>query len=164
MRRILLAMLLGVSWVGLIQGQEMTGEKAEEVKKEIMEIEHHKAGAINAGKGISAITDWFEHVNDVDMIYFYQDHEGLHLITRDQKVAQFRTGELKVLSTHYSDYRVRVYAEGNAAVLTYRTEAKIVSKGKPYTDENFTTEVYAKDNGMWRRIVHYNTFLPTFGQ
>lgn len=164
MRIILLSMLLGVSLVGFANAQEMTGEKAEQVKKEIMQIEHNKAGAINAGKGIAGITDWFEHVNDPDMIYFYQDHEGLHLITRDEKVAQFRTGELKVLSTHYSDYRVRVFGDGNAAILTYRADAKIEVKGKPYTDQTFNTEVYAKDNGVWRRIVHYNTFLPTLGR
>jgi hypothetical protein len=159
MQRLMLSVLLAVSLVGLVKAQEAAADKTEEVRKEIMQIEQEKGAGLR--KSVDATVDWFERVNAPDMVYWYQDHNGLHLVTRDEVVAQFRSGERKVFGNTYSDYRLRVYGNGNAAVLTYRTSQNMEMSGKPSTRQSWSTDVYAKDNGVWRRVVHLSTFGPT---
>jgi hypothetical protein len=56
MRRIVFAALLIVSFTGALRAQEVTGAKAESVKKEIMKIEDEKvAGLLRGG---SEPVDW----------------------------------------------------------------------------------------------------------
>jgi hypothetical protein len=158
MQRWILAVPLVVSLVGVVKAQEATDSKTEEVKKEIMAIEQQKGAGLH--KSVDATVQWFEKVNAPDMVYWYQDHNGMHLVTRDEVIAQFRSGERKVFGNTYTDYRVRVYGDGNAAVLTYRTKQNMEMAGKASTHESWDTDVYAKDNGVWRRVVHFTTFGP----
>jgi len=56
MRRIIFAALLALSFAGAVCAQELTGAKAEAVKKEIMKIEDEKvAGLLRGG---SEPVDW----------------------------------------------------------------------------------------------------------
>src|ERR1700681_96087 len=71
MRRILLSMLLAVSLVGLVKAQEMTGDAAENDKKEILKIEQDKLDALRKDglrKNASAAADWFHRYDDDGMI------------------------------------------------------------------------------------------------
>jgi hypothetical protein len=75
------------------------------------------------------------------VVYWYQDQNGRDLVTQDEVAAQFRCGERKVFGNTYSDYRVRVYADGNAAILTYRTRQNMEMAGKPSTRQSYSTDV-----------------------
>ena len=158
MPRWILAVLGAVSLVGLLGAEPASADKTEQVKKEVMAIEQQKGAGLH--QSVDATVQWFETVNAPDMVYWYQDQNGMHLVTRDEVVAQFRSGRRKVFGNTYTDYRLRVYADGKAAVLTYRTKQNMEMEGKPSTRESWDTDVYAKDNGVWHRVVHFTTFGP----
>src|SRR5258705_12074277 len=65
MRRIFFAFLLTVSFAGVVFAQEVTGAKAEAVKKEIMAIENEKvAGLLRGG---SEPVDWIAKYDAEDI-------------------------------------------------------------------------------------------------
>jgi ketosteroid isomerase-like protein len=158
MQRILLTILLAVSLVRFVKAQEMTGEKAEEVKKEILEMDQEKIAALTGPRSVAA--DWSRRV-DADGLAFTSADGSM--LTKAEHLAQFWSGERKALSLKDDDFRVHVYANGDTAVLTYRANTTIELKGKASTHQNRITDVYVKENGAWRRIVHHVTGLPTHG-
>ena len=158
MQRILLSMLLGVSLAGCVMAQEAAGKRedtAEGVKRELIKMEEEKVSSIR--QRASDIADWFDRVNTDDLVYWDQSRGTL---TKAQVVAEFRSGKRKGLSIHHYDYHVYVHGDGNTAVLTYRGNDSLRENGQVWTHENFTTDVFVKEDGAWRRIVHYMTFVP----
>jgi ketosteroid isomerase-like protein len=156
MQRIPLAIMFAVSLVSLVKAQEMTGEKAERVKKEILEMDQEKVTSLVGPPSIAA--DWSRRV-DADGIAFTSADGSM--ITNAEHIAQLRSGERKALSLKDSDLRVHVYANGDTAVLTYRADTTIELKGTASTRRTRITDVYVKENGAWRRVVHHVTSLPT---
>ena len=156
MRKVIMAMVLAVSLVGLVKAQDATADKTEEVKKEIMELEHEKISAL--GKGVPAIVEWFERVNSEDLAHT-DPISGNR--TKAQCIAEFQSGKLKVKPVNTSDYKVRVHGNGNTAILTYRTN-NMVTRGdnQPYTHDQFITDVYVKENGVWQRVAHTASPVP----
>ena len=153
MQKWILAVLVSVSLVGLLKAQGTSADKAEEVKKEIMAIEKQKGAGLR--KGVDATVQWFETVNAPDMVYWYQDVNGMHEVTRDEVIAQFKSGDRKVFGNDYSDYRVRVYGDGNAAILTYSSQEHMQMHGKAWNHKSTTADIYAKDNLVWHRVGHF---------
>src|ERR1700675_2437715 len=49
LQRLLLTVLLAASLVGIIKAQELTGDKAEQVKKDVLKIEEERAQALEKG-------------------------------------------------------------------------------------------------------------------
>jgi hypothetical protein len=160
MQRVILAMLLAVSLVGFAKAQVPTGDRTEQVKKEIMELEQEKISAL--GKGVPAIVEWFERVNSDDLAHT-DPISGVR--TKAQCIAEFQSGKLKVHPVTTSDYRVRVHGNGNTAILTYRTN-NMVTRGdnKPYTHDQFITDVYVRESGVWQRVAHTASPVPLDSQ
>ena len=156
MRKVIMAMVLAVSFVGFVKAQDATVDKTEEVKKEIMELEHEKISAL--GKGVPAIVEWFERVNSEDLAHT-DPISGNR--TKAQCIAEFQSGKLKVKPVNTSDYNVRVHGNGNTAILTYRTN-NMVTRGdnQPYTHDQFITDVYVRENGVWQRVAHTASPVP----
>jgi Domain of unknown function (DUF4440) len=156
MRKIMMATVLAVSLVGFVKAQDVTVDKTEQVKKEIMELEQQKISALS--KGVPAIVEWFERVNSEDLAHT-DPISGNR--TKAQCIAEFQSGKLKVKPVHTSDYKVRVHGNGNAAILTYRTN-NMVTRGdnQPYTHDQFITDVYVKENGVWQRVAHTASPVP----
>jgi ketosteroid isomerase-like protein len=156
MRRIILAMMLAASLGGFVHAQMATGDRTEQVKKEIMEIEQQKISAL--GKGVPAIVDWFDRFNSEDIAHT-DPISGVR--TKAQCIAEFQSGKLKVHPITTSDYKVRVHGNGNTAILTYRTN-NMVTRGdnKPYTHDQFITDVYVKEAGSWQRVAHTASPVP----
>ena len=152
----MMAIVLAVSFVGFVKAQDATVDKAEQVKKEIMELEQQKILALS--KGVPAIVEWFERVNSEDLAHT-DPISGNR--TKAQCIAEFQSGKLKVKPVHTSDYKVRVHGNGNAAILTYRTN-NMVTRGdnQPYTHDQFITDVYVKENGVWQRVAHTASPVP----
>ena len=173
MRRILLAILLMFSLASIVHSQQLTGDGANQVQKEIMNLEWQKTLALE--KGVDGIVEWFGRVNSEGLVHV--DDGGLR--TRAQCIAEFKSGkrivnpckatalaahagslpsqaDLPISSTgcsDYFDYKVRVYGNGNTAVLTYynRINDKL----------RFVTDFYMKEGGMWQREVHQSTLLSS---
>jgi ketosteroid isomerase-like protein len=156
MRRILLAILLTVSLVGFVKPQVASGDTTEDVKKEIMKIEEEKVSAL--GKGSSAIADWFERYN-ADDIAHTDPQSGVR--TKAQIIADFKSRKQTVVPGKFSDYRVRVHGNGSTAILTYRNHDTITIGDKTYAKEHFVTDVYVKEDGVWQRVVHHASVVPT---
>ena len=156
MRKVMMAIVLAVSLVGLVKAQDATADKTEEVKKEIMELEHEKVSALS--KGVPAIVEWFERVNSEDLAHT-DPISGNR--TKAQCIAEFQSGKLKVKPVNTSDYKVRVHGNGNTAILTYRTN-NMVTRGdnQPYTHDQFITDVYVRENGVWQRVAHTASPVP----
>jgi hypothetical protein len=160
MPRVILVILFVVSLVGFVKAQESTSDRTEEVKKEIMKLEQEKISAL--GKGVPAIVEWFERVNADDLAHT-DPISGVR--TKAQCIAEFQSGKLKVHPVSTSDYRVRVHGNGNTAILTYRTN-NMVTRGdnKPYTHDQFITDVYVKEGGAWQRVAHSASPVPLNSQ
>jgi ketosteroid isomerase-like protein len=156
MRKIIMATVLAVSLVGFAKAQDGTVDRTEQVKKEIMELEQEKISALS--KGVPAIVEWFERVNSEDLAHT-DPISGNR--TKAQCIAEFQTGKLKVKPVNTSDYKVRVHGNGNTAILTYRTN-NMVTRGdnQPYTHDQFITDVYVKENGVWQRVAHTASPVP----
>jgi len=170
MRRLIFSIMLAVSFVNFAIAQETTGNTADEVKKEVLKLEHEKVQALLANGPMCA--DWFEHHeadNDVRV-----SGNG----SRDSKaraVARMRTSQKRVFSLTQYDEQVHVYGNGGngtTAVVSYLqtgTRAK-EQQGKPSTDdsdrsttEGAGTDVWVKVDGQWWFVVHTGYPRPPAG-
>jgi hypothetical protein len=140
---------------GAARAEQVSPQTTEQVTKEIMELEHAKVAAL--AKGPAAISEWFER-NNADDLAHTDPISGVR--SKAQCIAEFRSGKLKVTPTETYGYSVRVHGNGNTAVLMYRTK-NVVQRGEnTYTHEQFITDVYSKENGVWQRIVHHASPVP----
>ena len=150
----LLTILLVTSFVGFAAPQPANGETDEEITNEIMAIEHEKEAAL--GKGMSAVADWFERHNADDLAW--TGEPGLR--TKAEVIHDMRSGNQHVKPERTYDYRVRVHGNGTTAVLTYRTNGTFSIGDKTFGHQLYITDVYAKENGQWIRVVHDSSPVP----
>ena len=155
MRTILLCLLLAVSFAGVVNAQQMTGDTAEAVKKEILKIEEEKVRGLLTGG--SEPVDWVERY-DADEIA--QTNVDGSTPTKAQVVAGLRPGVFRAHSMKQDEHRIRVYDNGNVAVVTYRAIGVIERDGKVSNRQNRFTDTWVKQNGEWRRVVHEERDMP----
>ena len=155
MQRVLLGILLAISLVSSLEAQETTRERTPTAaEKEILKIEQEKIKAMLDGGSVAA--DWFEHMEDDRLTYIAPFRGSL---TKAQYVTQYQSGEFKVHSSDHFDFNVRVYNE-NTAVVSYLTHNTNEIKGKVHSDTHAAaTDVFVKENGMWRHVVHQVTLI-----
>jgi len=154
MQTSLLAILLASSFLGFAAPQQANGETDEEITNQIMAIEHEKEAAL--GKGMSAVADWFERHNADDLAWMGEP--GLR--TKAEVIHDMRSGNQHVKPERTYDYRVRVHGNGTTAVLTYRTNGTFSIGDKTFGHQLYITDVYAKENGQWLRVVHDSSPVP----
>ena len=155
MRTILLCLLLTVSFAGVGNAQQMTGDTAEAVKKEILKIEEEKvAGLLRGG---SEPVDWVERYDADDIA---QTNVDGSTPTKAQVVAGLQPGVFRAHSMKQDEHRIRVYDSGNVAVVTYRAVGVIERNGKSSDRRNRFTDVWVKQDGAWRRVVHEERDMP----
>ena len=157
MRRILLTTLLAVSFVSSGKAQqEMTGDKAEQIKQEILKLEHDKvATMLQSG---SAFSEWRDRHDADEMVN--TDANGV-TTTKAENVARLRARDsgggdmLKLVSMKQYGHVVRVYADGNVAVCTMRADPVYNKKGETISHQWVDLDIWAKfPDGAWRRIAH----------
>src|SRR5258706_15039276 len=113
MRRILFAVVLGVSFAGAVCAHEVTGAKADAVKKEIMKIEDEKvAGLLRGG---SEPVDWIAKDDAEDIAQTSVDGSTPN---KAQIEAGLQPGGFKMDSMKQDGHRFRVYDDGEVAVRT----------------------------------------------
>ncbi|MGH9354877.1 MAG: nuclear transport factor 2 family protein [Terriglobia bacterium] len=76
-------------------------------------------------------------------------------LTKDQILAEMRSGTEKFIAIHHKDKQVRVY--GDTAVLNAYTTSTVRYKGVSSNYPRRFTNVYIKRNGHWLLIVHQAT-------
>ena len=155
MRTMLLSLLLAVSFAGVVNAQQMTGDTAEAVKKEILKIEEEKvAGLLRGG---SEPGDWVKRYDADDIAQTNVDGSSP---TKAQVVAGLQPGVFRAHSMKQDEHRIRVYDNGNVAVVNYRAIGVIERDGKVSNRQNRFTDTWVKQNGEWRRVVHEERDMP----
>lgn len=170
MRNIIFSMLLAVSFVSFASAQETTGSAAEDVKKEVLKLEHEKVQALITNGPECA--DWFAHheaENDVRISGNGSTDSKALAVTR------MRTSQKRVFSLKQYDEQVHVYGNGGngtTAVVSYLqtgTRAK-EQEGKASTEdtarsttEGAGTDVWVKVDGQWWFVVHSGYPRPPAG-
>jgi hypothetical protein len=154
MRRVLSTALLAVLWAGVVQAQETTGAKAEEVKQEVLKIETDKLAYRLNHQG--SIEDWNKRYDAVGIAVTQPNGARP---TAEEHVAHLKDpNRAKLRTNNQSGYQVRVYDDGKVAVVTFNGENTFstdAEKDKITTQKTLDTDVWFKfPDGMWRRIVH----------
>ena len=173
MRRIFLTILLPVLAVGFVRAQEATGEKAEQVKKEILKFQQEEIQALASSTSSNNYApEWLERVDADDIDYI--DSSGVFK-TKAEVIAGFRSGKHLTLAVRQSNVHVRVYGNGGngtTVVVTSLFESDhplndgrgMASLGVPhgqiFTITANATDVYLKIDGQWRWIVHHHSLAP----
>src|SRR6202163_3076549 len=130
MRRMFFAFLLCVCSAGVVFAQEVTGTKAEAVKKEIMAIEDEKvAGLLRGG---SEPVDWIAKYDAEDIAQ--TDGDG-STPNEAQIEAGLQPGVFKMHSMKQDGHHFRVYDDGKVAVVTYHAKGVIERDGKSINRE-----------------------------
>ena len=153
MRRFLLPVLLALSLGGMLKAQGTPkADRDEEVKKEILRLEHEKIESLQ--KGGAAAADWIDqhYVDDLDCL---GSGGGTGVCTKAEMMAEHRSGARKIDTVRHDDFRVRVY--GDTAVMTFRGNNTMERNGKSITGFVRTTDVYVKQDGVWKIVVHQVT-------
>ena len=148
-----LSMLLIVSFSGLAAARGAAAgapANSEEIKKEVLKLEQERDQALMKNDAA-----WFERIfaDDIDYI-----GAGGGIMTKRQVVDEIGSRARKWQAVRHDEYKVRVY--GNAAVVSYRSDSTMEYKGQVKTTLARTTDVYVKQNGQWRDVVHQVTALP----
>src|SRR5258706_10065809 len=139
MRGIFFAFLLTVSFAGVGFAQEVTGAKAQAVKKEIMAIEDEKvAGLLRGG---SEPVDWIAKYDAENIAQ--TDVDG-STPNKAQIEAGLQPGGFKMHSMKQDGHHFRVYDDGNVAVVTYHALGVVERKGKSVKRENLFSDVWVK--------------------
>jgi ketosteroid isomerase-like protein len=155
MRRILLAAILISSSAGIVCAQEVTGPKAESVKKEIMKIEDEKvAGLLRGG---SEPVGWIVKYGAEEIAQTEFDGRNTN---KAQIEAALQPGVFKMISMKQDGHRIRVYDDGNVAVVTYHALGVIERNGKTTNRESRFTDVWVKQKGAWLPVLHEERELP----
>src|SRR5580704_16305034 len=149
MRKAILASILGISLAGTIGAQAIRGEKAEQVKNEIMKIEDEKvAGLLRGG---SEPIDWIRQYDAEDIAQTNIDGSSPGKV---QIEAGLQPGVFKMHSMKQDGHKFRVYDNGNVAVVTYHALGVLERYGKVTPRESNFSEVWVKQNGAWLRVLH----------
>ena len=146
----LIVLIVALSGVLRAQGTSTGTATDEEIKKEILKLEDERDQALMKNDA-----DWFERVFADDIAYTGASGD---IMTKAQVVDEIRSRERKWQAVRHDDYRVTVY--GDTAVVSYRSDSTMERKGKVTTTLARTTDVYVKQNGQWRDVVHQVTALP----
>ena len=155
MRKIFFAFLLTVSFAGVVFAQEVTGAKADAVKKEIMAIENEKvAGLLRGG---SEPVDWIVKYDAENIAQ--TDVDG-STPNKTQIEAGLQPGVFKMHSMKQDGHQFRVYDDGKVAVVTYHALGVVERNGKSVNRENLFSDVWVKQNGAWLRVLHQERDMP----
>jgi hypothetical protein len=145
---LLIAALVG-SLPGMVAAQAVTGEKAEAAKQAIMKIEDEKvAGLLRGG---SEPVDWIKKYDAEDIA---QTNIDGSTPTKSEIEAGLAPGFFKMHSMKQDGHRIRVYDNGNVAVVTYHALGELERGGKVTPRESNFSDVWVKQNGAWLRVLH----------
>ena len=148
MRRILVSVLLAALCAGIGMAEEMTGEAAEKVKQEIIKIETAKVGTLL--KNGSTAADWFDQNNDASAVVIGADGS---VDDKPEHMAKMRANKIGAESLKQYGHRVRVFDNGNMAIVVYKIDAKLIGAAHAVQGDT-AADVWVKENGKWQRVLH----------
>ena len=154
MRRFILPIILGIMLVPMIakQASSQTGASAaEETKNEVIKFEDERNQAI-----LSRDTAVLDRMYADDITWTMSNGD---LLNKQQVLGNIGSENQKLFSIEHSDRRWHVF--GNTVVLTATSHSSERYKDKMVTVPRRFTNVYVKQDGQWKLIVH--TVTPLAG-
>jgi ketosteroid isomerase-like protein len=81
------------------------------------------------------------------------------MLTKAQRLAMIRSGELKIEAYSRDDESIRIY--GNTAVVTYRSTVKAQRNGTDVSSQRRVITVWVKRDGHWQAVAQQSTGIRT---
>jgi len=152
MRRILLILFVGLVLVPAM-GRRVSGQNdaAEETKKEVLKFEDERNQAI-----LNRDTKTLDRMYADEITWTMSNGD---LLNKQQVLANIGSENQRLFTIQHSDRRVHVF--GNTVVLTANSSSSERYKDKMVTVPRRFTNVYVKQDGQWRLVVH--TVTPLAG-
>jgi ketosteroid isomerase-like protein len=149
MRRI--AILFVVSVVGVLCLAKYTVQGAEtdaQLKQEVLKISEEREQAL--GRGDVATLD---RIDADDLVY--TNWRGITL-TKAEHQADVKARRLS-FQTNFKHSDVQVVIHGNTGIVTGVSATNVTYKGSVMSGSRKFVNVYAKENGEWHCVVHFET-------
>ena len=150
MRRILLILFVGLVLVPAM-GRRVSGQNdaAEETKKEVLKFEDERNQAI-----LNRDTKTLDRMYADEITWTMSNGD---LLNKQQVLANIGSENQRLFTIQHSDRRFHVF--GNTVVLTANSSSSERYKDKMVTVPRRFTNVYVKQDGQWRLVVHTATPL-----
>jgi len=84
------------------------------------------------------------------------------VLTKTQRLAMLRSGELKIEAYTRDDESIRIY--GDTAVVTYRSTVKAQRNGIDISSQRRVITVLVKNGGRWQAVAQQSTGIKTDGK
>ena len=81
------------------------------------------------------------------------------LLTKAQRLAMLRSGELKIEAYSRDDESIRIY--GDTAVVTYRSTVKAQRNGTDISSQRRVITVLVKNSGKWQAVAQQSTVIKS---
>ncbi len=118
-------------------------EGADAAGEDVLRRDEEMAKAVVAGD-VAMLADIYAEE------YVYVGSDGRQ-ISRAERLAAFRTGALRYLSTNHTGTTVRVY--GDTAVVQGRTHSSVVARGRQIKGDFQYVGIWVRRNGRWRIVL-----------
>ncbi len=118
-------------------------EGADAAGEDVLRRDEEMAKAVVAGD-IRTLEDIYAEE------YVYVGSDGRQN-SRAERLAAFRTGALRYLSTNHTGTTVRVY--GDTAVVQGRTHSSVVARGRQIKGDFQYVGIWVRRNGRWRIVL-----------
>jgi ketosteroid isomerase-like protein len=149
MKRFLILAALSILALGGFAKYWVTNAAAEEnLKEEILKISDEREQAL--GKGDLATLD---RIDADDLVY--TNWRGVTM-TKDEHQAEIKARGIS-FQTNFKHANVEVRIHGNTGIVTGVSTTTVQYKGNTMNGSRKFVNVYAKENGQWRCVVHFET-------
>jgi ketosteroid isomerase-like protein len=149
MKRFLALAALSILALGVCAKFWITNAAAEEnLKEEILKISDEREQAL--GKGDLATLD---RIDADDLVY--TNWRGVTM-TNAKHQAEIRARGIS-FQTNFKHADVQVTIHGNTGIVTGVSTTTVQYKGNTMNGSRKFVNVYAKENGQWRCVVHFET-------
>ncbi len=150
-KRILLATAMMIALPALIlcqtNGKNANKRGGDEQAVRQMLDELSAALGRNDGAGLDRIyADSYTFIGDTGV-----------MTTKAQRLAAFKSGDMKFESISFDNVNVRMY--GKTAVATFRVTSKLKTNGKDAGGQFMTTATFVKMNGRWQEVAAQSTTI-----
>ena len=154
MRRIVFILLVGFLLVPAM-GRRVSAQNdaAEETKKEVLKFEDERNQAI-----LNRDTKTLDRMYADEITWTMSNGD---LLNKQQVLANIGSENQRLFTIQHSDRRIHVF--GNTVVLTASSSSSERYKDKMITVPRRFTNVYVKQDGQWKLVVHTVTPLAGAG-
>jgi ketosteroid isomerase-like protein len=116
-------------------------------KEEIMKISDERERALETGD-VAALG----RIDADDIVY--SNWRGV-IMTKAQHMAEIKSKELTVHTMKHADVQIAVH--GNTGIVSGTSATRVVYKGNSPVGARRFVNVFAKENGRWQCVVHFES-------